>query len=103
MTRVEQSRTHQWLARMAGHHTEQIRVAHADSRAGPGGNDGPKRRLEREVQEDTWLAPGATHAWSAGCRRVEEDPDDMRTCFERDRDRIVHANAFRRLAGETQV
>ena len=27
----------------------------------------------------------------------------MRTCFERDRDRIVHANSFRRLAGKTQV
>jgi dGTPase len=34
---------------------------------------------------------------------VPEAPDPYRTCFERDRDRILHAPAFRRLAGKTQV
>jgi dGTPase len=39
----------------------------------------------------------------AGERVRPEAPDPDRTCFERDRDRILHSTAFRRLAGKTQV
>jgi dGTPase len=59
-------------------------------------------RSIRQVEEAR-LAPAATRsAASRGRARAEsEDPD--RTCFEVDRDRILHAKAFRRLKHKTQV
>lgn len=48
------------------------------------------------------LAPGA--ALSARARRpLPEEPDTLRAAYQRDRDRILHAKAFRRLKGKTQV
>ncbi len=60
-------------------------------------------REAREQAEEVGLAVGATRAYGAGNRAYGELPDPERTCFERDRDRIVHSPAFRRLAGKTQV
>ncbi len=76
------------------------------ARSGPGPTAGASvamARPEREAVEDSMLAPGASRARGAGDRRRPEEPDTWRTCFERDRDRILHAPAFRRLAGKTQV
>jgi dGTPase len=63
-----------------------------------------RTRADREgTSEPAPLAPGATAAQGAGRRGVDEEPDALRTCFERDLDRIQHSRAFRRLAGKCQV
>ncbi|WP_310730949.1 deoxyguanosinetriphosphate triphosphohydrolase [Burkholderia multivorans] len=49
------------------------------------------------------LAPYAAHASQSRGRRYPEAPPAARTEFQRDRDRIVHSTAFRRLEYKTQV
>ncbi len=96
-------RAERWVSTMTGHGDGPIRRAHVDVDTKLGTIEA-YGRLEREAVEDQVLAPGATHAAGAGNRQVEESPDEFRTCFERDRDRILHGtSAFRRLAGKTQV
>jgi len=50
-----------------------------------------------------WLAGYAVREADAGGRRFAEPEHPYRTCFQRDRDRIVHFSAFRRLDFKTQV
>jgi dGTPase len=57
------------------------------------------RTVERE---DRWLSPLATRSYPAQRERPEPDAGH-RTPFQRDRDRIVHCKAFRRLKHKTQV
>jgi dGTPase len=95
-------RADRWAATMTGHGNDDVVVAHADSSATVG--DAIVRTREaREEAEEQLLATNATRARGAGNRTVEEAPDPYRTCFERDRDRILHDSSFRRLAGKTQV
>ena len=58
--------------------------------------------LVRE-NEERWLSPLAVRSYDSRGRNLPEEECRLRTPFQRDRDRIVHSKAFRRLRLKTQV
>lgn len=60
-------------------------------------------REQTESIEHTTLCEYACYSDKGGKRRVPEEKCSMRTDFQRDRDRILHSNSFRRLKHKTQV
>ena len=59
-----------------------------------------RRRLEERERS---LSPYAVRSEQTRGRRIPEEPSPVRTEFQRDRDRIIHCKAFRRLKHKTQV
>ena len=60
-------------------------------------------RQRTEEIEHLTLAPWATFSDGSRGRVRQEEPDDIRPVFQRDRDRVIHCKAFRRLKQKTQV
>lgn len=61
----------------------------------------PRERIFQT--EETFLSPFACRAEKSKGREREERLCDFRTCFQRDRDRIIYSNSFKRLKNKTQV
>ena len=55
------------------------------------------------AREKQFLAPYAVFSMDSKGRSVSEPSHTYRTCFQRDRDRVIHCSGFRRLEAKTQV
>lgn len=61
----------------------------------------PVRAISENIEQQTLAAWAAKSA--DAMRDTEEKADDLRTSFQRDRDRIIHSTPFRKLKHKTQV
>ncbi|MBO4360050.1 MAG: deoxyguanosinetriphosphate triphosphohydrolase [Eubacteriaceae bacterium] len=60
-------------------------------------------REEKEKREEAYFSPYAKRSADSRGRELAEEQCPVRTCFERDRDRILYCKSFRRLKHKTQV
>ena len=60
-------------------------------------------RHTQEERENQLLAPYGMKSADSRGRRHPEEEHSLRTCFQRDRDRVIHSSSFRRLEYKTQV
>jgi dGTPase len=60
-------------------------------------------RAKMDEEEEKYLAPYAMKSRETKGRKYKEEDHPYRSCFQRDRDRIIHSTAFRRLEYKTQV
>ncbi|MDS1029471.1 deoxyguanosinetriphosphate triphosphohydrolase [Bacillota bacterium LX-D] len=60
-------------------------------------------REQTEKNEELTLSPLAALSKATKGREKPEEPCNIRTCYQRDRDKIIHCKAFRRLSHKTQV
>ena len=60
-------------------------------------------RIREEAWERQYLSPYAALSEESKGRVHPEPECEVRTVFQRDRDRLLHSKAFRRLMGKTQV
>ena len=60
-------------------------------------------RERDEIREKQILSPYAAFSAESRGRERTEEPCEIRTCYQRDRDRIIHCKSFRRMKHKTQV
>jgi dGTPase len=63
----------------------------------------PLTAADWQAFEDGWLAPYAMPTRASRGRKHPEPPHEFRSLYQRDRERVVHCTAFRRMTGKTQV